>query len=216
VSVKPIETRYKGFRFRSRLEARWAVFFEALGIKWEYEPEGFELSDGTRYLPDFHLPTFGGGMYVEVKPDGGDFSLARKSSFDAETTVWLAEGAPSERAWVCVSLSWEPGEFVGVPNADQAAGENRMFSDPGYENDNLTIPRDCWPALGDVFLNAVAQSRSARFEHGEDGTDTYRHSDGRLVDIQAELRAHPHLSREALLAIMRRMDERAAGTGRRA
>ena len=32
---KAIETKYKGFRFRSRLEARWAVFFDALGIEWE-------------------------------------------------------------------------------------------------------------------------------------------------------------------------------------
>jgi hypothetical protein len=41
--VKAIETRYAGCRFRSRLEARWAVFFDALGVKWEYEREGFDL-----------------------------------------------------------------------------------------------------------------------------------------------------------------------------
>ena len=55
--IKAIETRYKGYLFRSRLEARWAVFFDALGIKWEYEPEGVVLPDGTRYLPDFVAPT---------------------------------------------------------------------------------------------------------------------------------------------------------------
>lgn len=54
--IKAIETYYKGYRFRSRLEARWAVFFDAAGIKWEYEPEGFVMSDGTNYLPDFYLP----------------------------------------------------------------------------------------------------------------------------------------------------------------
>ncbi len=53
--MKPIETVYKGYRFRSRLEARWAIFFDALGIEWEYEPEGFELDDGTYYLPDFKI-----------------------------------------------------------------------------------------------------------------------------------------------------------------
>ena len=41
--MRPIETKYKGCRFRSRLEARWAVFFDALGIKWWYEPEGFMM-----------------------------------------------------------------------------------------------------------------------------------------------------------------------------
>lgn len=38
----PIETEYNGWRFRSRLEARWAVYFEAVGLKWEYEFQGFE------------------------------------------------------------------------------------------------------------------------------------------------------------------------------
>ena len=53
--MKVIETEYKGYRFRSRLEARWAVFFDACGVKWEYEPEGFDLGDGLYYLPDFLL-----------------------------------------------------------------------------------------------------------------------------------------------------------------
>lgn len=67
-NIKPIETVYKGCRFRSRLEARWAVFFDEMGIDWEYEPEGFEfIHDGktVRYLPDFYLPN--DRFYVEVK-----------------------------------------------------------------------------------------------------------------------------------------------------
>lgn len=68
MTVKAIQTRYKGYHFRSRLEARWAVFFDALGIQWEYEPEGFEKRiDGelVRYLPDFWLPD--SCTWVEVK-----------------------------------------------------------------------------------------------------------------------------------------------------
>ena len=53
--IKAIETEYDGHRFRSRLEARWAVFFNAIGLTYEYEIEGFEM-DGTRYLPDFYIP----------------------------------------------------------------------------------------------------------------------------------------------------------------
>lgn len=53
--LKAIETHYKGYRFRSRLEARWAVFFDNIGLEWVYEPEGFELGDGVRYLPDFKI-----------------------------------------------------------------------------------------------------------------------------------------------------------------
>lgn len=65
MDIKPIETRYKGYRFRSRLEARWAVFFDALGVKWEYEKEGYDLGDAGWYLPDFWLPEI--NAYVEIK-----------------------------------------------------------------------------------------------------------------------------------------------------
>lgn len=67
MNIKPIETSYKGCLFRSRLEARWAVFFDAIGTKWEYEKEGFELGNGERYLPDFWLPDIGTGIWFEVK-----------------------------------------------------------------------------------------------------------------------------------------------------
>jgi len=49
--IGAIETRYSGYRFRSRLEARWATFFDHLGCEWEYEKEGYVLPNGDRYLP---------------------------------------------------------------------------------------------------------------------------------------------------------------------
>ena len=64
--IKAIKTEYNGYMFRSRLEARWAVFFDAARIEYEYEPEGYTLSDGTNYLPDFWLPQF--EIFVEIKP----------------------------------------------------------------------------------------------------------------------------------------------------
>jgi len=66
--MKPIQTIYKGYNFRSRLEARWAVFFDALGLNWEYEVEGFDL-DCYYYLPDFKITSFNGNIaWYEVKP----------------------------------------------------------------------------------------------------------------------------------------------------
>lgn len=74
--IKAIETEYRGYRFRSRLEARWAVFFDALGVEWEYEPEGFDLGDGLYYLPDFRVKCWGyrgnisdvpSDLWIEVK-----------------------------------------------------------------------------------------------------------------------------------------------------
>jgi hypothetical protein len=81
--IKAIETKYNGYHFRSRLEARWAVFFDTLGIKYEYEPEGFDLTEIWKkadpnadrlqahqvwYLPDFYLPDY--EYYLEIKATG--------------------------------------------------------------------------------------------------------------------------------------------------
>ena len=66
MKAQPIQTEYKGYKFRSRLEARWAVFFDAVGCQYEYEPEGYELQDGTKYLPDFYIPKH--DLFVEIKP----------------------------------------------------------------------------------------------------------------------------------------------------
>ena len=61
--IKAIETAYNGCRFRSRSEARWAIFFDTLGIQYQYEKEGYDF-DGIRYLPDFWLPDY--GCWIEV------------------------------------------------------------------------------------------------------------------------------------------------------
>jgi hypothetical protein len=66
--IQAIPTSYAGCLFRSRIEARWAVFFDHLGIRWEHEPEGFETSAG-RYLPDFRIRTVGRSQWFEVKPE---------------------------------------------------------------------------------------------------------------------------------------------------
>lgn len=97
--IRPITTRYKGYRFRSRLEARWAVFLDSLGVPWDYEVEGYVFPDGTRYLPDFWLPE--SGVFFEIKPGGLSFDAAEEAAHKAEslaiykeTTVFLATGAP--------------------------------------------------------------------------------------------------------------------------
>lgn len=89
---RAIETHYAGCRFRSRLEARWAVFFDTLGIEWHYEPQGFE-TDAGRYLPDFYLPAMVGpsglwppGIWVEVKGSDGQVTEADRRRMGALIT----------------------------------------------------------------------------------------------------------------------------------
>jgi len=56
-------TTYRGVLFRSRLEAKWAAFFDNVKWNWEYEPCGF---DG--WIPDFAIYGDPKIIYVEVKP----------------------------------------------------------------------------------------------------------------------------------------------------
>lgn len=79
VASKP--TIYNGVLYRSRLEARWAVFFqgrETINWFW-YEPEILYLPDGSPYTPDFKIsyspyelrdrkPENQKIVYVEIKP----------------------------------------------------------------------------------------------------------------------------------------------------
>lgn len=100
--MKAIQTEYKGYLFRSRLEARWAVFFDKIGIPWEYEPEGLILSGNKYYLPDFYLPEF--HCYFEVKPihllkDNEGYKAIDKISDGSRNDDWagiIAFGDPCD------------------------------------------------------------------------------------------------------------------------
>lgn len=98
MTIKAIETYYNGYRFRSRLEARWAVFFDAAGIRYEYEFEGFDLGDGVCYLPDFFLPDIDGGIYIEVKGDMDDEDYSKIEKFweTGEHPLLTVGGLPTE------------------------------------------------------------------------------------------------------------------------
>lgn len=77
-----IPTRYHGRQYRSRLEARWACFFDVLGWRAEYEPCDFE-----GWIPDFLLCE-ARPVFVEVKPVL-TFPAAVAAKIDA--TSWAHE-----------------------------------------------------------------------------------------------------------------------------
>ena len=61
--IPAIATTYAGTRFRSRLEAKWAKFFDLCGWRWEYE-----LPEQGGWIPDFLLIGATHAIKVEVKP----------------------------------------------------------------------------------------------------------------------------------------------------
>lgn len=147
--IKAIETSYKGYRFRSRLEARWAVFFDHLGLRWEYEPEGFELGGGVRYLPDFKLVD-GCPTWVEIK--GG-----RPTTTELNKLSKLCE------------LTCEYGILIhGQPGAHGFAWFHKEGhrDDESYEGQWNEAFGTCWRE----YEHALIAAKSARFEFGRSGT----------------------------------------------
>lgn len=164
MTIKAIQTAYKGYHFRSRLEARWAVFFDALGLKWEYEPEGFELPGGVHYLPDFKVQ----GVWVEVKPDGAAASKARAfAAAQPGREIVVVDGIPGlQHAYVnyCYRRS---SDAVFMPVESKYAP---VFFDLPLPFENSVIPEGVYTEAEKRRVTmAVIAARSARFEHGESG-----------------------------------------------
>jgi hypothetical protein len=98
--LQAIETVYGGYRFRSRIEARWAVFFTRLSLDWLYEAQGYVVGTSfgrpRPYLPDFYLPDL--GLFLEVKPAHADTvdpdGVSRWEDFAGEVaTEWATDRA---------------------------------------------------------------------------------------------------------------------------
>jgi len=63
-AIKAIPTEYKGIKMRSKLEATWAQFFDAVGFEWEYEKHRL-----PGWLVDFSIKMASGEwLHCEVKP----------------------------------------------------------------------------------------------------------------------------------------------------
>lgn len=93
-AIKSLPTQYSGITYRSRTEARWAVFFTENKIPFVYEADGFDL-DGIRYLPDFLLQI--GNCWFEVKPFDplpAEIEKARRLARATGKLVFIAPGGP--------------------------------------------------------------------------------------------------------------------------
>jgi len=140
--IKTLPSYWKGTLFRSRTEARWAVFFDAIELKWEYEPEGYRLEDDTMYLPDFWLPEM--GMWVEIKPSCGATDAERtKVGLLVRGTghrCLVLDGAPWPKAFnqcwpanIPDGFEWLDACFSDEYTLSRADGAPRLFTDPTTE-----------------------------------------------------------------------------------
>jgi hypothetical protein len=116
VTIKPIETRYAGCRFRSRLEARWAVLLDKLGIKWMYEHQGY-LTEHGPYLPDFWLPEL--NTFLEIKGE-----------------------KPTSKEWVKLQNVIDPNKAFGAFGVSLEPNQGILPCFPWETNIGRTYP---WP-----------------------------------------------------------------------
>lgn len=182
--IKAIQTKYRGYHFRSRLEARWAVFFDAAHMKWEYEPEGFSV-DGVPYLPDFYLPDL--DCYFEVKGTYNyNTDLLKKFAVLSGKPLIIAEGnIPDPDEFNCgeeIGLQFlHPSRPEDWPDGfidDVAWGYKDMF--PQCSNcDIVRVMNEAYSTMKDncgcgasharwmPLSGALEAARSARFEHAD-------------------------------------------------
>jgi len=91
--MKCIPTKYNGYQFRSRLEARWAVFLDLMQIEWRYEHEGYQLDSGW-YVPDFFLPEL--NSWLEIKPPGVLCEHSRELNEKTGLPAFVSQGGPGD------------------------------------------------------------------------------------------------------------------------
>lgn len=190
--MKVIETVFDGYKFRSRLEARWAVFFSVLREPYEYEPEGFELGDAGLYLPDFYIPR--SDLWLEIKPatygkDGGvewptDQEVRKAAAFSVEHRIYIVCGSCDTPNW-CEDRKYDafPVGEHGVCDEGYYAVRCPLCKLFGFEFQGRAarLPCECendykkygkegrsWGLGGDGLLcTAMTRAKQARFEHGQ-------------------------------------------------
>jgi hypothetical protein len=97
MNIKAIETEYKGYRFRSRLEFRWAFFLDEINVSWSYEEEGYK-QDSVMYLPDFSIYHKNDvKSFLEIKPirpNHKEIEKAQVLASGIKTVVGIMVGDP--------------------------------------------------------------------------------------------------------------------------
>ncbi len=122
MKISAIPTEYKGVRFRSRLEAKWAAFFDLCEWPWSYEPVDLKF-----YVPDFLL-RFDRPLLVEIKPlmsfdESNELnhakSKARSSGWESEIVILGAEVDPVFGAFYDLEAGWTEATPFHCPDCHE-------------------------------------------------------------------------------------------------
>lgn len=146
MTITAIETSYHGCRFRSRREARWAVFLDRLRVPWDYEPQGYVV-DGEPYLPDFLIyPDTEQAMWFEVK---GQFP----SQDELAKAAGLANGT-GIRTYLYFGPVEQPGPGLQrITTYDEFMGDDYAWQ---WHDEHGWFPGDVAPRRWEIDLLPTA------------------------------------------------------------
>ena len=185
--IRPIETIYNDYRFRSRLEARWAVFFDAIGIRWEYEKEGFDLGQDGRYLPDFFIPSH--DLWIEIKgedpfsPITWQYKDKRLERFSQDKFLLVFHGLPlanygcwfgqdatdsagGEMYWI--QMEWcihRASKEIRISTHDCRSDRSYYTGDDEFTTREFIIQEHDAIFQPQLIIRAALKAKQARFEH---------------------------------------------------
>jgi hypothetical protein len=162
-----IPTQYRGVNFRSRLEARWAAFFDLLHWDWQYEP-----LDLAGWIPDFAVWGISDHILVEIKPVTGledplaietmrkiDRCIADKECLIAS---YFLPGSCNYIGWLydnsVYKAGWAPAKFGVWQGAVGFCHEEGSFHDrisgdqngDSCDNTKLDLIANCWIEAGNT------------------------------------------------------------------
>jgi hypothetical protein len=191
--ITALETRYAGYRFRSRIEARWAVFFTRLAwtgstsrraswsavASWPICPTSTYPRRPCTSRSNPHSPT---RSTPRASPLGAVRRRGRHHLADGPGRIFCGQipdpekvtesGPPWSGRW------YDDGIYItGDCNYSWCACPSGEHFDIQFEGRGGRILCGCKRALDDRYhtgndrriINAYGAARSARFEHGEAG-----------------------------------------------
>jgi hypothetical protein len=162
-----IETKYNDLPFRSRLEAKWAVFLDAMGIDYDYEREGYTLS-GLWYLPDFWLPL----PKEHARFENSGYWLEIKSRLLTNTEELQIKRLVHETGHHAYAICGRVGIGEYLVSKWAMNRTTKAVSCVYKDSDDYYLHFSMWNRLQPsnvevAFEDALNTARAARFEHGE-------------------------------------------------
>lgn len=185
---------YKGTRFRSKLEAKWAVFFDLCGVEWVYEPD--VSVPGVYYQPDFllknvlavhgffsddnpEIPVIG-NLFVEVKGQMSKNDAEKVLNFSNKHPILVTTDFPEGETWDSLFSS-------AMNGADHGQHEVRLqYNFRTIDNDEFELMPAIATKNGTPFMALVGAdgnyerwaeheatecaysiARNAKFDHGQ-------------------------------------------------